>query len=495
MRAFMQRRQAFWSWLVIAALFATQIILRFHSSLNHDSSWFLVMARRLLAGKHLYSDILEVNPPIGIWLTVPSVWLAAKLGLSGVTVYYAFFFILTAACIGLVNRYLKFLPGLLPARRHAYLVIFSGGLLFLPAANFCEREHLAIVLFLPWLFLRMARRSGATISWPETAAVGAIAAVAIAIKPQAVVAPVLVEVFFLWRSRKISALFAIENIAAVLTAALAFAAIWAFAPEFLTTMVPLGKTAYLPFIGYPALVQIYNARWCIILLVVVFAFASKLNAALREHVLTLGVAAFGFGISYAIQNKGFSYQILPATVCAWSALGMSLTGCWPGPQDKRLFVPLAAGLAVLTLSTEPQTYVPNDAVLRQALMNYAPEAKSAFIASTKLSHGFPFVEEQGLEWSSRLPTQWLAPYVAAKWHGGPLPEDGIVQLALDATVTDMIGGQPDIIFVDQDPDQVYVPGGKFDYIGFWSNDPRFARFWQGYEQRSKQDTFAVFTKK
>ena len=42
-------------------------------------------------------------------------------------------------------------------------------------------------------------------------------------------------------------------------------------------------------------------------------------------------------------------------------------------------------------------------------------------------------------------------------------------------------------------EQLYVPGGRFDYLKFWANDPRFEPFWAGYEHRASKNGFAVYT--
>jgi hypothetical protein len=168
---------------------------------------------------------------------------------------------------------------------------------------------------------------------------------------------------------------------------------------------------------------------------------------------------------------------------------------WSAGAKHAALLLVIAGLAALRLGTEPQQYRASETPFIAGMKAYAPTAKSIFIASTRLSHGFPLVEDKNLLWASRLPTQWLAPYVASKWAGGPLPDDKVISLALDTTVSDLVQGKPDIIFIDEDQDQVYVPGGKFDYVKFWSNDPRFAHLWQAYQQCGKIDSFAVYTPK
>ena len=74
-----------------------------------------------------------------------------------------------------------------------------------------------------------------------------------------------------------------------------------------------------------------------------------------------------------------------------------------------------------------------------------------------------------------------------------MPPDDIVARALDWTVTDLVKFHPDIVFIDEGTEQFYVPGGRFDYVKFWSNDPRFAALWTRYERRASMNGFAVYT--
>jgi hypothetical protein len=479
----------------IALLFCLQTYLQFTAPLIHDASWYLHVARGLLHGKHLYTDFIEVNPPLGMWLIVPVVWIADYFQLRADLTYKVFLLFISIASILLVNRYIKTVAWFSASRRVIFITAFAAGVLFLPGPDFGEREHLIALLFAPWLFLRVARNNGAKVNTIEAIAIGCFAAIAIVLKPQSVFAPLFFEALLLWQSRKFLSLFAPENLAAGVTVLLYGAAILTFTPEFLTDMVPLGRAAYMPFYGYPAWVQLFNARWTLLFVLMAFFALRFLSNNVKRLVLALLAAAVGFTLSYGLQNKGFSYQIMPASIFAWSALAVVVADLWSAGAKHAALLLVIAGLAALRLGTEPQQYRASETPFIAGMNACVPNAKSIFIASTRLSHGFPLVEDKNLLWASRLPTQWLAPYVASKWSVGPLPDDKVISLALDTTVSDLVQGKPDIIFIDEDQGQVYVPGGKFDYVKFWSNDPRFATFWQGYEQRGNIESFAVFTRK
>ncbi len=483
----------------IVSLFATQAIVRFQSDINHDTAWYLYVAEGLLHGKHLYTDFLEVNPPLGIWLTVPVVWFANLAGLSSIAVNYGLLLALTALSLVLANRYLRQMGGVPDAVRAILCLFIAAALLFLPAADFTEREHLMVLLFLPWPFLRLARSRGAGINVLEAGMVGLLAAIAICIKPQSVFAPLGAELVLLLRYRNFRGPIVPENLAAAAFALLYGIAIVVFVPEFFRTIVSLGVKAYVPLYGYSdAAIWIASLRSFGLVALAAFLWR-RTEEPLADITALLAAISAGFILSYLIQYKGFSYQILPARVFASLACVAAVSSivtrlpfvAWL--STTRFLVGASLLLAAIDFTYLSQTYPNNGKYFDAAIARYAPGSRSFFIASTQVSHGFPFALNRKLVWASRLPTQWLAPYVASKWQEGPLPKDEIIARTLDWTVTDLVTFHPDIVFINESKEQLYLPDGQFDYVKFWSHDPRFAPFWASYERRDTKFGFAIYT--
>lgn len=483
----------------IVALFIIQAIIRFRSDIHHDAAWYLYVADGLLHGKHLYTDFLEVNPPLGIWLTVPVVWLSNLTGLSPVTANYGALLVLTAVSLLLVNRYLRLARDVPDTVRAMFCPFIAAAVLFLPALDFAEREHLMVLLFLPWPFLRLARLRGAEINLLEAVIVGLLAAIAICIKPQSIFAPLGVELVLLLRYRNYRGLFAVETLAAAAFAVLYGIAIPVFEPDFMGTMIGFGVKAYIPFYGFSnAAVWLASARSIALVVLAVFLWR-RTEGPLADITALLAAISAGFILSYLVQYKGFSYQILPARVFASLACMAAVSAivarlplaAWP--STTRFLAGSSLLLAAFDFTYQPQTYPNRGKGFDESIAQYRQDARSIFIASTRLSQGFPYILNRGFIWASRLPAQWLAPYVAAKWQEGPLPKDDIIARALDWTVTDLIAFHPDIVFVEESNEQFYIPGGHFDYLKFWSSDPRFAPFWAGYERRGTKLGFAVYT--
>lgn len=483
----------------IVALFIIQAIIRFRSNIHHDAAWYLYIADGLLHGKHLYTDFLEVNPPLGIWLTLPVVWLGSLTGMGSIVTFYSVLLALTAMSLLLVNRYLRLLHDVPDTARAMLCVFIAAVILFMPAMDFAEREHLMVLLFLPWPFLRLARSRGAQLGLAEASIVGLMAAMAICIKPQSLLAPLGVELALLLRFRNFRSLFAVENIAAAAFALLYGAAIIIFEPSFFETIMPLGITAYVPFYGYAnSVIWLFSLHSVMLVAFAVFLW-QRTEGPLADIAALLGAAALGFILSYFIQYKGFHYQILPARIFAGMACAAAVSGIvTQAPFAKwlpatKFLVGVSALTVVMDFGFQRQAYPNNGRILDAGIARYAPGARSIFIASTQVSHGFPFTLNRNLIWASRFPTQWLTPYVASKWQAGTLPSDDVVAHALDWAVSDLVAFHPDIVFIDESSEQLYVPGGRFDYLKFWNNDPRFEPFWAGYERRANMHGFAVYT--
>jgi hypothetical protein len=480
---------------VVAGLFAVQSYMRFQSDIIQDAAWFIYIADQLLLGKALYADIVEVNPPLGIWLIVPIVWIAEKLHVDTVIAVNSTLLAASGVAVWYCDRLLRLYGTLSPQVRRfvtAGLIFF---ILFFPAIYFAEREHFMVLLFLPWLFLRIIPDASVQTRFVERLIVGLLAGAAICIKPQSLFAPLLVELLLFTRSRDIKSFVAIENLGAVSSTFIYGVAVLLFAPKFLTEMLTLGTKAYVPFYGYPLYVIAYFSRWTIPALIVAFVTRNRLVLLKVETRIVDGllVAALGFLISYFVQMKGFGYQIMPADILANFASFCAVVKLWELERRPSINMIGAIAVPLIMLWGMPQTYKNDFRVFDILIARDAPQAKSIFIASTRIGDGFPLVQQRNLIWASRLPTQWLAPYVDAKWQGGTLPDDEIVQKALDWTVSDLITFTPDFVMIDITTDQFYIKSGKFEFIKFWQNDKRFPAFWSKYKYRETVSGFDIFS--
>lgn len=491
-------RPAF-SLILIALLFVYQIAIRLGSDLNHDTGWFLYVAQGLLDGGELYRDFVEVNPPLIIWLTAPMVMLSRATGVAPIETLYGVFFVITALSLLLVRRYLVMIRDVPDWMAEPVLFLLAAAFLFIPASSFGQREHLLALLFMPWFMLRVVRSQGAQIPVTESVLVGLLAAVAICLKPHAVLAPLGIEALLLLRGRNFRAAFAPENLGAAVFAIIYGVAIVIWCPLFLDKMVHFGVAAYVPYYGFDATVILERGIRPALVSALALVLIYMARGPMRELSILAFAAAVGFLAAYLLQSKGYYYQIMPAQIFAAVSGIFALAGILDtrnaSEARRSPVVPAIVVLAIALLSFSAQVYISRAPAFTKAISQYRPGAKSFFIASTNVFNGFPLAVRENLVWGSRFPTLWLMPYIADRWHDGPLPDDPIIAYALDAIVTDVQKFRPEVVFINQGTSQDYIRGGAFDYLKFMSRDSRFAAIWSSYELRGKIEDFAVYVTK
>src|SRR5688572_17432184 len=96
--------------------------------INHDAVWQMWIGRQMLHGTGLYTDIVEVNPPLWFWISVPLAWLAQALHVRGTLVLVGFFIGAAALSIWLSSRF---------ERRPAVLATLA--LAMIPFGSFGQR--------------------------------------------------------------------------------------------------------------------------------------------------------------------------------------------------------------------------------------------------------------------------------------------------------------------------------------------------------------------
>ena len=85
------------------------VALVFHGSvpLPSDVSYFITADGRILDGAVPYVDIMETNPPLAFWISLPAVWLARILGLSPHIAYVGYVCLAIAGALGLTRLVLQ----------------------------------------------------------------------------------------------------------------------------------------------------------------------------------------------------------------------------------------------------------------------------------------------------------------------------------------------------------------------------------------------------
>jgi hypothetical protein len=174
--------------LLVGILFA--YILLHSIPVSHDVICQMWIARQLLGGAALYTDILELNPPLWFWMAVPVEWVAQAFGLPSTEAIVAAVFLMITAALFLLAVLLADKP---PVTRAMLLAAAFLAMVLLQLPHFAQREHLSLIGAVAYLALIARRIDERETDWRAAAAVGLIGGMGFALKHYFVLVPVLLE--------------------------------------------------------------------------------------------------------------------------------------------------------------------------------------------------------------------------------------------------------------------------------------------------------------
>ncbi len=463
-------------WLLPAAVAAAAIALRADSLENTDVSWLLTLAEKLLDGRR---DFIELNPPGAIFAYVPAVWLGRMLDIAPEAVCDALVMLLAALSLGLVAGVL----GRRFAARHDLALATAAAaaiLLVLPDYTFGEREHLGVMLILPWTAALAVRLGGSRPAVPLLAAAGVACGLGVMIKPHFVLDVAALSIVLASWTRSWKMLFTLENCVAALVVLLYGAALWVMFPDFLSQTAPTAAAVYVPNrLPLATLASAFvSVLWASIVALTV-VLTGFLGTARRGDALPIVLLAMS-GVSYfsfLLQGKGWAYHSYPAIGFALLALGVQLTRSDADATRERIYRGLGAACAVAMFAGGMMWFssqVRRDtAAIAQAISDIAPRPKIAMIGGD-MSVGFPVTRLVHGSWAERPVSQWVAAgarQLAAQ--PGIDPQRAALFARYEAEDRDTLRddirtNRPDVLLVESKQSQ------PFDWLGWARADPQLA---------------------
>jgi hypothetical protein len=483
----------------LASLLVLVGFILLNRPLKDDVAWLLYVAERMLDGRRLYVDLVEINPPLIVWLSALPAGAARGLGLPAIPVFLAAVAVALLGCAWATAGLLRGYGALFRYRLRVFTVI-AGVLFVIPGLEFGQREHILVAFVLPYLAVLVLRLRGRELVPDVAAAFGILAGIGFALKPHHLITFGLLEAWALaqglgppWRRA--------EAVGAGLFLVLYGLSVAWFYPAYLTEVVPLVRALY--GASNAELVSLLaQGRYLLIPLAIIALLVLAGIGRLGREPLVQVLAVFVAGalLAYLAQRKGWLYHRLPAGIAmvlllvywvvqtvhdagerasraAWASFGAfaGLLGVLVAAALDRLGHDMAVAL-------HPEMTIEH----RLAELIRSDGAESLMVFSQDLSPAFPVVNMTGVRWTSRFATVW--PLRGELWRqaccldpaappGPPLPVRRWI-------VDDFLAGRPDMVVVDDRQ--------GIDYIGELAADPRFAAAWSPYRLRTTLDGRRVF---
>jgi len=494
-------------WLAVAALLPALIFLAvvLAPPLNHDVAAILDFTQRWMAGEALYREILDVNPPLIFVLTRGVLALGGALGLAPITTVLTAVLTLCAASLALIHRLRRGLPeGPIEAR----CLTFALPLIMVAAGyDFAQREHLMIVLALPYLFLAVRRVDGL---WTErwlVLTVALLAATGFVLKPHFLAVPALIEGYLLWR-RGWRASLADPVPWTIAGVALAYlGAIVLFFPDYIEFLLPLAMAYYLP--TTPLSEVIFNERMAPVLVVMLPAAVVALRGkrGLAPMLALTGIGALAAAIA---QQRGWTYHVLPIRLMAgllfvlliarWLDYGLPAGRRWRVAPRVAVLATLALGLHNVNGSEAPWREL-NFArswtgVISDVLARVAPGGR-VLVLSPDIDPVYPALNYANAR--STLPTMnlWLfqAFYSRCLADGTryrtPEAMGADERWFHDRVVRDFTTRPPEILMVAR---HIWIPhcGGQFSILEYFERHTGFAATFRRYRLVADFPSYRIF---
>ncbi len=483
------------SFVGLAGVFALAGLVQFPFALNHDAAWHFYSAIRVLGGDRIGLDIADINPPMAMWLFSFPAMAVTGLGLSPAMVFKTFV-LLVAGMIFLTIR----TPLTLLAGRDAtgLLLMIAAIFLLLPGYHFGQREHLAALLTLPYVALAALRSKHHPVSAGAATWMGSLAAIGICFKPYFLAVPLIVELWLIVRQRDLRLVLRTETLVMVAIGLLYVAAVFVFAPDYMYRVVPDALATYA---GFESGLNAIFSEAIGVLIFPALALLFSIMALRRVDALAgmLLAAAGGYLLAALLQQKGWQYQIMPASlhIVASAAVQMVLAQRW------RALVAAAIGLAcaVPAMAFVWDGLSPNGTSARvsalEQVLNTSPNnSVYAFVTSPRDMH--PAVLQSGNVWADAYGVAIFLPaHLQALEAEMPDPRHQRAIAISEAYLTEMLGrfavSPPGILGFDASRFKLGILDSEhFDYLEFLAAYPAFAGLIARYEEITPVGRFRLF---
>jgi hypothetical protein len=297
----------------LLGIYSISLLIQALLFLNWDVASLLHATRQLLAGGNYVKDIFTPNLPMILYLYTPPVMISKLLNLDIITVFRVYVYLLSSAslvmCYQLIKNYFRNHEHDLT---NLFMVTLACAYLVLPTYEFGNRDHLLLMLTMPYVLAVVSRLRGDKLYSSFAILIGLSAGIGFAMKPQFLVTFALIELYCMYFQKNLLAGLRVETL--VITAVLMTYAVsmFLFQPDYIFIIVPFLMRNYYPAIGMPlkVLTRYPLTVFCFMTIFLYLFSRPYKNQQILFTVLLVALA--GSILSIYLQHTLFYYHFLPA---------------------------------------------------------------------------------------------------------------------------------------------------------------------------------------
>lgn len=463
--------------------------------LNWDVSLLLNITKQTLAGGTYSNDFFTPNPPMILYLYMPTVLISKLFSINIIIIFRIYIFFL-ALCSFFLSSHLakKIFQDKNQLLFHLFLVTMLAVFLILPSYQFGQRDHLLAIFSMPYLLLVTLRLQGQSINNYFAIGIGLFAALGFGIKPQFLCAPMLIELYYCYRQKSIVAWMRPETISILLLLLIYTISVFQLFPDYIHIIIPYMLQNYYTSISTPWIDLMLNKTALFCVFAIAFYLTQLEDNAQKTLITILCIACIGYLISYLSQHTPFFYHLIPAFSIAILLFVLVFGSLMH--HYKHVFT-YTLGLFIFLFPTY-LTYTNyifaidnKNTVVRNLItfMQTQPPHQSIYVFS-EANYACPLINYMDATFNQRFDCMWMIGDLIKQrsMQGDAKIREYIKNnkdkyFFLNIISGDLRRHKPDLVFVDINRINTGLNGfySHFDYLSYFLENETFRNEWKSYQ--------------
>ena len=321
-------------------LFILSILMQIWMYQDWDMLFLLEGGKRLLTGGTYVNDMFENNPPLIYYFSIGLNFLAQAFAVSNVLVFKSCIYILIIYSLGACYYLLNSKP-IKSGVTSFLLLTLAFCLLILPLCFFGEREHIMLILTIPYYFLLYQSAAGLQFKPSLKITISFLAALGFAMKPYFLFSLLFSELLFIYWQQNWKTLFRLEVQIIFWTFITYLVSISIFMPDFYSDILPYLIKFYVFNSGSIIALLTNLALMNAVLLLLSSLYLSPFIGRIETLLIVVGA---GYILSFILQGKGWYYHAFPL-ITMNSLLATALVYHLLTDNKRKKIYPLFPGLS------------------------------------------------------------------------------------------------------------------------------------------------------
>ncbi len=477
--------------------------------LNSDVALLLHETRLFMMGGNYVTDFFETNPPMIFYLYSPAQVIHFLFSLNIDTAVHGYIILLAllsvVCCYHLINRIIKKEDSLV-AYSFLYTLLFV--LFFMPAVEFGQREHLFLIIMIPYLLAAVCAAMNQKINPVFAFLLGAMMGIGVGLKPYFLLPLIFMEVYLILIKRRFWGWVRVESLvcASVLVIYLISILLWQM--NYIKVLLPLINHLYFSSIQ-ETWTDIFLRPTVYFCLTVVGFYFFQSKKKYRELLTMLWVALVGMILAFIMARAAWFYHVIPAMGLA--CLLISLYGSLfilssvhkRSLAKKDLMILAVSIMLVFFIPLQDMFILFKHHMTRKSHSSFSqlidkinefPSNSSVFCFSVVTTADcFPLVYLTHNYFGSRMPFfWWLRGMLQAEKDHLPVLDK---EYLIDSIADDLNHYRTQLIIINVKQAKL-VFGEDFDYIAYLSQNKNFRNAWKHYDYVTQvNDVFQIYKRK